>query len=135
MATTKTKAPAKVLTKDDIVAAIAARAREVKNVPVKEWGGSVNIRRLDAADLEATGMTSGEQSPDIMLRVLSVSLCDDEGNALFGLAELESLHKADAMVTLRLFADCARYNGLLTGELEAMVGTFAEAPRDDSSSA
>lgn len=124
----------KLLGKDEIVAAIAARRSETHTVEVPEWGGAVNIRRLDGADLEATGMLSGEQSPDIALKVLSVSLCDEQGEPLFGFDELRALDKADAMVTLRLFSEVARYNGLLTTEIEAMVAAFAEAPRDSSSS-
>jgi hypothetical protein len=122
------------LSRDEIIAAIAARKVETTTVEVPEWGGSVQLRRMDAADLEAVGLMSGEASNDMPVRVLAACLCDDEGNQLFGLKKLKELEAADAMVVLRLFAECAKLNGLMTAELEEMVEGFGGAQPGASSS-
>jgi hypothetical protein len=123
------------LTKDEIVAAIAARKRETKAIDVPEWGGKVLIRRLDADGLDDTGMLSVDAKPsaDMMVKMIALSLCDDDGEPLFGLDELRAMHEVDAEVTLKVFEACSAYNGLTAPEAEAMVAGFDEAPRDGSS--
>lgn len=121
------------MTKDEIVAAIAARKRDTVAVEVPEWGGTVNIRRLSAGELDATGMISGEESAETSLKVLAASLCDEDGELLFGIDELRALDDIDAMLTLRLFAECARVNGLMSEELEELVAGFDAAQPEGSS--
>jgi hypothetical protein len=122
------------LSKEEIIAAIHTRRRDVVTVQVPEWDGEVGIRRLDAVDLERTGMMSGVQPDDVAIKVLAASLCDADGEPLFGEADVRELEKADAVVVLKLFAECARVNGLMSSELEGMMATFAEAQPDDSPS-
>jgi hypothetical protein len=122
------------LTRDEIIAAIAARKVETTTVEVPEWGGAVQLRRMDAADLEAIGLMSGEPTDDMPVRVLAACICDDEGNPLFGVKKLKELEAADAVVVLRLFAECAKLNGLMTAELEEMVAGFGAAQPGASSS-
>lgn len=124
------------LSAEDIVAAIGQRRRDTVTIAVPEWGGDVHIRRLSAADLEATGMMSGGDvnTADVARAVLARSLCDEAGEPLFRPETVHILDDADATVTLRLFTECARINGLMTDELEDMTRTFAAAQPDGSSS-
>jgi hypothetical protein len=124
-----------MLSKDEIVAAIAARKAEVETVHVPEWGGDIYLRRMTAGDMEAAGLLGGDQPADMPLRVLALCIADETGSPLFGVEELRDIEQADAVLVLRLFAKCAAMNGMMTSELEGMVGDFDAAPHDGSSTA
>lgn len=121
------------LSKDNIVAAIAARKAEVESIDVPEWGGAVFIRRLDGRDLVRSGMLSENTPEDFPLRVVALSVCDEDGAPLFD--DPSALDEADAAVVTRLFGECARVNGWTSEEMDRMASGFAAAPRTDSSTA
>lgn len=122
------------LSKSEVVAAIAARRKETRTVAVPEWGGDILIRRLSAGDLDATGMMSGLDDSEQILKALALSIVADTGDPYFTLEEIRTLDDVDAVVTLKLFVEVAKLNGMSTPELEEMVAGFDAAQPDDSSS-
>lgn len=123
------------LSREEIVAAIEARATQSVPFPVPEWGGDVLIRRLSAGDAERTGLSSdGANDPDLVVRVIAFSLVDADGTPLFGEDDVAVLSKADFSVATRVFAQCMKVNGLSSDALDEAVAAFTEAQRDNSSS-
>jgi len=122
------------LTREQIVAAIEARASEFTPHDVPEWGGTVLIRRLSAADADRSGMTSDQKTPDLVARVIAISLVDDDGTPLFTEDDVKVLAKVDVGVAAAVFAACVKANGLSSDELDEAVAAFTAAQRDSSSS-
>ena len=60
------------LNREDILAAIKARKADVTEFEVVEWGGTVYIKKLNVAALEATGMLEGGDNQNVAK--LAVSL-------------------------------------------------------------
>lgn len=118
------------LSREEIIAAINTRASETTPVDVPEWGGDVLIRRLSAADAERSGMTGDQKTPELVARVIAMSLVDDAGERLFSEADVAELAKVDVAVAARVFAACVKANGLSSDELDEAVAAFAEAQRD-----
>lgn len=121
------------LTREDILAAIAKRSKEVTPVEVPEWGGSVFIRRLSAADAERSGMTADDKSPEMISKVLAASLTDETGTVLFSATDMKALTEADLAVSARVFAECVKVNGLSSTELDEAVAAFTSAQPESSS--
>lgn len=122
------------LTRDDIVSAITARAKEVTRIDVPEWGGEVCVRRLTAAGVESTGLTGDERDPQMPARFVAACLADEDGAPLFTTEEATALQAADMAVMARVFSECIRVNGLMSASLEEAVASFADAQPGSSSS-
>lgn len=122
------------LNREQIIGAINQRASEYTTHPVPEWGGDVLIRRLSAADAERSGLSSDQKTPELVARVIAVSLVDEEGNLLFTEDDVNELAKVDVAVAASVFAACVKVNGLSSEELDEAVAAFTEAQRDSSSS-
>ena len=119
------------LSKEQVVAAIAARAADTKEVEVPEWGGSIRLRRLTVGDMEQAGFMSGAAAGEqTYLAILARAVVDDDGEPVFTEDALESLAAADATITLRLFFEVSKMNGLLAGDVEEMTESFVAAPPD-----
>lgn len=125
-----------LLNRKQVLTAIDERKKDVETVPVPEWGGEVGIRRLSAADLDKAGFFGGGEKTTIEIArsVLSMTLCDENGERLFSDQDIAELDEADVNVTLKLFNEAARINGLLEGEMTGMVASFSEAQPGDTSS-
>jgi hypothetical protein len=123
-----------LLSREEIVAAIAARSKEVARVDVPEWGGEVCVRRLTAAEVEATGLTDDERNPNMPTRFIAACLADEAGAPLFTAEETTALAVADMAVTARVFGECIRVNGLMSSSLQEAVASFADAQPESSSS-
>jgi len=122
------------LSREEIIAAIGDKKREVERIDVPEWGGTVCIRRLSVADLKATGFLEGiNDSGEVPIRVLLACIADENGDALFTMDDADILANADFQTVLTVFTEAARVNGLSSKELEEAVAAFAAAQRDDSS--
>jgi hypothetical protein len=123
------------LTRDEIIAAIAARKAEVDTVPVPEWGGDVFIRRLDANDLEATGLLdggSGANAAKMAVQLMIICVAAEDGTPLFTEDDRDLLAGAEFPIVLRVFAEVAKINGLSNEELEEAMAAFAAAQPDAS---
>lgn len=122
------------LTREEVLAAVAARRKTVETIHVPEWGGDVCVRRLVAADVESTGLADGARDAAMFAKVIAVSLTDEEGEPLFSAADVADLADVDMATAARVFAECMRINGLLDEDMEQAVATFTTAQDVASSS-
>ena len=107
------------LSRDEVLAAIARRRKEVEPLEVEEWGGTVYIRRLSPSEVSETGLGSDKDNkdPSIFPVVLAATLTDRHAELLFSTEDVEELAKADMALVARVFGEVVRVNGLMTPEL------------------
>lgn len=122
------------LTRDEIIAAIAARKTVTKDEDVPEWGGVVKIRLLSAAELKAIGFFSGTDAADLPVNILVAALSDEQGEPLFTKADFKTIAQADFATTIRIFEVASKFNGLTEEEVAAAAESFVEAQDEDGSS-
>ena len=121
----------KYLTKEDIINCDDLKMEEVR---VKEWGGTIFIKELsvkERIDFEASFKEKKEE--DIMgkmLLLLSTTICDKNRNPLFETSDIESLHKKNVKVILKLFRIANKLSAL-TVESEENIKKNLESPQQD----
>ena len=109
-----------ILTKDAILKATDL-SKQIVEVP--EWGGSVYVRQMTAADRDAyeaecypidvkTG-TATIRRDNLRARLLSRTLCDESGSLLFSAADVESLGGKSSDVLEKLYHEARSINGML----------------------
>lgn len=99
----------KFLTAADIFAADDAATIEVD---VPEWGGSVRLRKMTAADSIAYGASPAGEA---LLKLIELCAIDSEGNRLFTGDDVERLKTRAWDVCVRLHAAAAKLNGIGPG--------------------
>ena len=118
----------KILTKQAILEA-DDRNREL--VEVSEWGGSVYIRSMTAAerDLEERriydaqqGKKGSEGMANFRARFLARTIVDEDGTPLFTMKEVDQLASKSFAVINRLFDVSQRVNGITAEETAAIEG-------------
>jgi hypothetical protein len=123
------------MTRDEVFEAIAARRAQVEELDVEEWGGKVYIRRLDADDLERTGLLDGNDAVmQMAMKLMVTCVSDEDGNALFTEEDVPKLAKSDFPVVLKVFTAAAKANGLSNQGLEEAMAAFVGAQGDKDSS-
>jgi hypothetical protein len=112
---------------------ILASRHDRKPVPfdVPEWGGTIWLRVLSAADQLA--ISEGLEARNVPLRVLVTCIVDDEGNRIFADDDADELAKEDFPIIMRVFGQAAKLNGLSNVELEDALASFAQAPDESIS--
>lgn len=123
-----------ILTKDEILAAIAERGKTVATVNVPAWGGDVCIRRMTAADIDHCGLAEGRRDATVFARVIATSLTDEDGTILFGEEDALAMASIDMGTAATVFGECMRVNGLLDADLQAAIDSFTDAQIESSSS-
>lgn len=109
-----------MLSKEQI---LGARDHQIREVDVPEWGGTACVRSLSGASrdrIEAAFMAN--QTEGLKALVVAMSLCDADGNLLFGVDEAEQLQEKSGAVLDRLFEAAWEISGLKAGSLEAAEG-------------
>jgi hypothetical protein len=109
-----------LLTKDQILSAADLPKSELE---VPEWGGSVNVRTLTAAEREKWEervQSSKAVNPEFNVRGSLLALCivDNEGKQLFSIVEIPALAKKSAAATDRVFDECCRLNRIGADKIE-----------------
>lgn len=110
---------AKLLTKEEI---LAAPDLKTKTVEVPEWGGTVKVSQVTAADrCELQGMllddTGKPKSAAEINRMMTIGLCamacvDENGNKLFTQADIEAFGKKSSNAIDKIFAAADELNGI-----------------------
>ena len=118
------------LSRAEVLAALDARQHAVDPIEVPEWGLTVYLRHLTAADLRAFEDSHGVE---FQIRVLIASLADEDGQLLFTEEDAAALAGAEFTVALRLFGIVAKANGLSNENLEDAMVAFGVAQGGDSS--
>lgn len=110
-----------MLTRDSI---LAAKDFDFQDVEVPEWGGTVRLRGLSAAErdnFEAT-LAQTQDLSNLRSRLVVLSLVDDEGNRLFKDSEAKELGEKNALVIMRLFEIVRDLSGMADEDLQDAQG-------------
>lgn len=100
-----------VLTKDQILGAVDFNFVEIE---VPEWGGTVRIRGLSAAERDQFEARLGVSNDLTNMRARLVVSClvDDDGNRIFKDSEARELGNKNAAVMTRLFDEVRNLSGM-----------------------
>jgi hypothetical protein len=124
-------------------AILAARDVTIERVEVPEWGGEVYVRNLsgksrDAFDGSRVRVRSGNQVEMIhdntRARLLSMTLCDEQGALLFSADDIEVLGEKDSGVLDRLFDIAQRISGMRQADAQDKLKNSEAALTVNSSS-
>jgi len=109
--------PKKVLSRADILALNDCKTKEV---PVKEWGGSVKIKVMNGLERDAFEKYLAEDHGSIHFatKLLSLALIDDDGKPLFTHEDMNALAEKNGIVLQELSKEILQFNGLTAESLE-----------------
>lgn len=98
---------------------------DVEAVPVPEWGGAVFVRSVSGAErdrfeAESIGTDGTPNLKDYRARFAAMVICDNEGNLLFGAADIAELTKRNANALDRIVEAGLRLNAMADGDIEAL---------------
>ena len=106
------------LTKDQI---LEAHDLSTESVTVPEWGGDVLVRTMTGADRDAfessmiTTLADGTRKPNMAnmrAKLVALTVVDQAGNLVFGVADVDRLALKSASALERVFNAAQRINGL-----------------------
>lgn len=103
---------------------------EREAVEVERWGGTVYVRELTGRErdqFENEILTGDPNDPDVntenlRARLLVRTLCDEDGNRLFGDDQMDDLADKSGAVLSRLFEKAQELNGMTAEDMEAIAG-------------
>jgi hypothetical protein len=93
--------------------------REIVKVP--EWGGEVQVRTMTGTDrdaFEASLIGKEGRLENVRARLVSLAVCDESGDRLFGDADIAALGAKSAKALDRVFAVAQRLNGIGAEQVE-----------------
>lgn len=104
-----------------------------EDVEVPEWGGTVRVRSLTAADrdayeaglLDQRGRGVRVNMRNARARLVALSVVDADGNRLFSEADVERLGQKSAAALDRVFDVATRLSGLAQRDLEELTEDFS----------
>jgi hypothetical protein len=119
--------PRPALTRDAILAAEDLRREPV---PVPEWGGTVYVRTMtgterDAWEMMAFTVKDGEASvnrDNIRARLAALTVCDETGELLFSVDDIDALGKKSAPALDRVYAVAQRVNAVSAEDIKELSG-------------
>jgi len=109
------------LSKDQILGAVDFKYEEIE---VPEWGGSVRLRGLSAAERDEFEASVGvtQDLTNMRARLVVNCLIDEDGNRLFKNSEAKALGEKNATVMNRLFDKCRELSGMTDDDLGIAEG-------------
>lgn len=122
------------LTREEILAGISKRRQKVEPLDMEEWGGTVFIRLLSAAELKEAGYFDGTDPAALPINLMTACLSDEQGHRLFAKEDLTALAESDFPTTVKVFEKAAKVCGLTDSDVEKAAAAFVEAQPGDSSS-
>jgi len=130
----------KFLNKQDIV---QVKDVKVEAVHVPEWGGTVYVRSISAAERglieEAAAKFKESKGKDSFARTFTVkfaslALCDKDGERLFDDKDLSLLQQKNAAAISRIAEAAQRLSGFSKEDMEELEKNSKETQEDDSPS-
>jgi hypothetical protein len=107
-----------------------------EEVTIPEWGGSVWVRTLTAAERDAMEAQWAEtKNLHFRARFVKFTACDKDGRPLFLDEDIPILSRKPAPVIDRIVEVAQRLNKISTKDREAFEKNSENAPPADSSSA
>jgi hypothetical protein len=127
----------KLLTKVEI---LEAKDLVFEDVEAPEWGGMVRVKGMTGAERNAYEQSVLVQSGDTYRanlalakeKLLVITLVDEDGQRLFGDAELKALAGKNAAVIDRLFMVASRLSGISDDDIDELAKN-SEAAQNGSS--
>lgn len=111
-------------------AILQAKDMRIERVNVPEWGGEVCLKSITAAErgqIEAAAARFRESrgkdetfARTFTLKIVSMALCDENGNRLFDEGDFAELAKKNAAVIARLAETAQRLSGFAKEDLEEL---------------
>lgn len=116
-----------LLSKDQI---LGTSDREFKEVEVPQWGGSVRIGTMTAAERDAfetsmipeKGKKQSDKMANFRARFVARCIVDSEGQPVFTAADVAQLGGKSANVLSFLFDECRKLNGMTDKDVEELEG-------------
>jgi hypothetical protein len=115
-----------LLTAQQILDAQDLRTEDVK---IEEWGGSVRIREISAADAEAAKEAAGEDGKRLFLEMIARCVVDEQGQPSFTREQADGLLKKSNRPLMKLGKAVMHINGM-TEEAQKELSKNSEAPAD-----
>jgi hypothetical protein len=108
---------------------------KLEKAEVPEWGGDVYLKTLSGTerDLFEDGYAD-QKMKNFRARFLSLSLCDENGERLYGDDEASELGMKSSVVLNRLFDKAWALNAFRTEDVDALGNDSPSVPSDDSTS-
>lgn len=91
---------------------LKANDLQIKEVEVPEWDGYVFIKPLSAAEALEFAEAAKEKKSNAAVRLVVISVVDDEGNPLFTDADIEQLKKKSMRAVMTIQKAALKLNGL-----------------------
>lgn len=128
-----------LLTRDQI---LDAQDLPTEDVEVPEWGGTVRVKALTAAQrdefeastVETRGNKMKQNLANIRARLVSLCIVDEAGDRLFSPQDVKRLGGKSAGAMQRVFNKCSEMNGLSDSDIEELAEGFDETPNGSSPS-
>jgi hypothetical protein len=121
------------LSKAKILAAKDVKLSEA--VPVPEWGGDVHIRTISGTERDRFEEAYSEQKmKSFRVRFLVIALADENGERLFGDADIDALGDKSSVVINRLFDKAWQHNAFTDSAVETLGNDSPTAPSESSTS-
>ena len=130
---------ARLLTKEEI---LGIDDRVIQIVSVPEWGGSVALKNMTAAErdaFEAEVYIARKKSElegmlDFRARLVAKCICNSEGKLLFSPKDIKALSAKSAKALDILFDKAQEMNGMRKEDIEKMTENLPEGQTEDSPS-
>jgi hypothetical protein len=114
-----------------ILSHVRPLARE--EVPIPEWGGSVYVRVLTAFERDELEIVWDEtKRRNFRARLAVATVCDEHGNDLFELTDIEAVGRQPAPALQRITEAALRLNGFTAAERERLEKNSENGQADDS---
>lgn len=129
-----------LLTRDAILGASDIKTEDVS---VPEWGGTVRVKGLTAAQrdqVEAKAVSARGSSMQLNLvgmraHMAALSIVDGDGKALFTQADIKALGEKSGAALDRVFEVVTRLSGMSDNDVEELTKNSEADQSDDSPSA
>lgn len=127
------------LSKDQILKSQDIATEEVE---VPEWGGTVLVRGLsgrqrdefEGSMVERRGRRAVMNTANMRAKLVAWSVVDENGDRLFGNADIAELGEHSAAAVTRIYNVAAKLSGLSDEDVEEMVSDFGETGGSSSPS-
>ena len=115
-----------LLTRDAI---LTANDKPTRDVPVPEWGGTVRVRSISAAERDEfeeqtlAARREGRVLPrNVRARMMAACIVGEDGQRLFSEDDIEALGDKSVAATDRVYAAVSELNALSEKDVEELAG-------------
>lgn len=121
-------------------AILSAPDLETEDVAVPEWGGTVRVKSLTAAQRDAfeassikgKGKNQTVNYANVRARLLALTIVDEDGAPLFEHSDVKALGEKNAGAVDRLFEVASRLSGVGEEDVEELAGNSEPGESDSS---